>query len=124
MSVASVIRAIRALPFSDMMLVAQELRDRIGDLTHQKIEAVTLAEILVRLQTDQQPLSQQTQQEEKILCEIFNRKRSINIAQRGNGWTIDIPTLAGSQVLGTELRPMFPMMLDQIITMHVLSDDM
>lgn len=123
MSVASVIRAIRSLPYQDMMLVANELRDRIGELTHNKIEAVTLAEILVRLQTDQQPLSEQTREEEKILVEIFNRKRSVNISQRGTGWVIEIPTLDGSQVLGTELRPMFPMMLDQIITMHVLGKD-
>lgn len=120
-TVSHLIRQIRALPYSDMMMVAEEIRDRIKALTQQQIEAVVLANILSRLQESEIPLSEQTSEEEKVLREIFRIKRTISITKTGPGWTIDIPTVPGSQVLGKELRGMFPMMLDQIITLHVLT---
>lgn len=120
-TIAHLIRQIRALPYSDMMMVANEIRDRIGDLTHQKIEAVVLADILSRLQEREIPISEQTTEEEKVLREIFKIKRTISVSKTGPGWTIEIPTVPGSQVLGKELRGMFPMMLDQVITLHVLT---
>ena len=121
MSIPHLIRQIRALPYNDMMMVANELRDRIDELTHHKIEAVVLADILSRLQAGQIAPSDATLQEEKILREVFSRKRQITVSRKGNGWEIDVPTLPGAQVFGTKLRPMFSMQLDQIITMHVLS---
>lgn len=120
-TVSHLIKQIRALPYSDMMMVAGEIRDRIKDLTEQKIEAVVLADILSRLQAHTIDTSEQTKEEEKILREIFNVKRTISVAKQSKGWAIGIPTVPGSDVLGTELRGMFPMMLDQIITMHVLT---
>jgi|SRR5262245_14052051 len=120
-TVAHLVKQIRALPYSDMMMVAAEIRDRIKDLTEQKIEAVVLADILSRLQSQSIDSSEQTKEEERVLRQIFNVKRTISVAKQGNGWAIGIPTVPGSDVLGTELRGMFPMMLDQIITMHVLT---
>lgn len=120
-TVAHLIRQIRALPYADMMMVAEEIRDRIHTLTEQKIEAVVLANILSRLQEGEIPISEQTTEEEKVLREIFKIKRTISVSKTGPGWTIEIPTVPGSQVLGKELRGMFPMMLDQIITLHVLT---
>lgn len=120
-TVAHLVRQIRSLPYSDMMMVANEIRDRIGDLTQQKIEAVVLADILSRLQEGEIPPSEQTTEEERILREIFKVKRTVSVSKTGPGWTIEIPTVPGSQVLGKELRGMFPMMLDQIITLHVLT---
>ncbi len=120
-TVAHLIKQIRSLPYADMMMVAEEIRDRIKDLTKQQIEAVVLANILSRLQEAQIPVSEQTSEEEKILRDIFRIKRTISVAKQGPGWTIEIPTLPGSQVLGKELRGMFPMMLDQIITLNVLT---
>jgi hypothetical protein len=121
-AVSKLIREIRALPFSDMMLVAEELRDRIHGLTQHHIEAIVLAEILSRLQEGALPSEkQQSAEEEKVLRQIFNMKRSLNIQKWGLGWSIEVPTVAGSSVVGPELRPLFPMMLDQIITLHVLT---
>jgi hypothetical protein len=121
MTIAAVIKQIRALPYADMMMVAHELRSRIGDLTQQKIEAVVLADILSRMQVGDIPLSEQSQQEEEVLRNIFRRKLSLTIQREGAGWNIEVPTIAGTQVLGTELRPMFNQLLDQAITLHVLS---
>lgn len=121
MSIASVIKQIRALPYADMMMVAEEIKARVKDLTQQKIEAVVLADILSRMQIGNIPLSEQSEQEEKILRQVFRRKLSLSIQQNGKGWDIGISTIAGTQVLGTELRPMFGQLLDQAITLHVLS---
>lgn len=120
MSVPHLVKQIRALSYADMMLVAEEIRDRIKDHTQQKIEAVVLAGILSRLSEGQTDLSEATKEEEKVLKEIFRRKLNLSIQNHGTGWQIDIPVVPGAQVIGKELRGMFPMMLDQIITLHVL----
>lgn len=119
-TVTHLIKQLRALPYTDMMLVAEEVRDRIKDLTEQKIEAVVLAGILARLSEGEVDLTAQTKEEERVLAEIFRRKTSITIQRHGQGWQIDASAIPGAQVIGKELRGMFPMMLDQIITLHVL----
>jgi hypothetical protein len=117
----SLIKQIRALPYADMMLVATEIRDRIKDLTQQQIEAVVLANILSRLQEAEIPASEQTTEEERVLREIFRVKRVISVTRKNQGWHLNIPTVSGSDVLGTDLRGMLGMMLDQVITLHVLT---
>jgi hypothetical protein len=104
-----------------MMLVATEIRDRIKDLTQQQIEAVVLANILSRLQEAEIPASEQTTEEERVLREIFRVKRVISVTRKNQGWHLNIPTVSGSDVLGTDLRGMLGMMLDQVITLHVLT---
>jgi len=121
-SVSSLIKQIRALPYADMMMVAEEVRDRIKDLTQHKIEAIVLADILARLQPGTIDLSESTREEEKVLKDIFRRKYSLTIQRHGNGgWAVDIPAVPGAHVVSTELRQAFPMMLDQVITLHVLT---
>ena len=119
-TVAHLIKQIRSLPYNDMMMVAEEIRDQIKDLTQQKIEAVVLAGILSRLSQGETPIEEMTKEEEKILTEIFRRKTQLLITRHGNGWKIDLPAVAGGQVVGKELRALFPMVLDQIITLHCL----
>lgn len=115
------IKEIRALPFYDMMLIAEEMRARIGELTEQKIEAVTLAGILSRLQEKEVDLTASAKEEEKVLREIFRRKVSFTIQRHGtNGWVLDCSSVPGAHTVATELRAAFPMLLDQIITLHVL----
>jgi hypothetical protein len=117
----SLIKQIRSLPYADMMLVATEIRDRIKDLTQQQIEAVVLANILSRLQEAEIPASEQTTEEERVLRELFRVKRVISVTRKNQGWHLNIPTVSGSDVLGTDLRGMLGMMLDQVITLHVLT---
>lgn len=120
-AVSQLIKQIRALPYSDMMMVTNEIRDRLHDLTQQRIEASVLAEILSRLQESNVPLSDATKEEEKVLREIFRVKRSMSIQKHHGGWMIDISTVPGAQVVHTELRIAWSMMLDQMITLHVLT---
>ncbi len=119
-AITHVVKSIRALPYSDMMLVCEEIRDRIQGLTQQRIEAIVLADILARIKPNTVTLEETTDEEEKVLREIFRVKRSLTIQRQGVGWIIDVPTVPAGQVIGVELRPMFHMMLDQIITLHVL----
>jgi hypothetical protein len=119
-AITNVIKQIRSLPYTDMMIVAEEIRDRIHQLTEQRIEAIVLADILARIKPESIQLTENTIEEEKVLKEIFRVKRSCVIGRHGAGWMIDISTVPGAQVVGVELRALFPMMLDQIITLHVL----
>lgn len=119
-NVTHLIRQIRALPFNDMMLIAEELRARIGELTEQKIEAVVLAGILTRLSAGVGEMPDPVKEDEAVLKDIFRVKRQLIIQRHGRGWQIDVPTVPGAQVVGQNLREMFSMMLDQIITLHVL----
>ena len=119
-NVTHLIRQIRALPFNDMMLIAEELRARIGELTEQKIEAVVLAGILTRLSAGVGEMPDPVKEDEAVLKDIFRVKRQLIIQKHGKGWQIDVPTVPGAQVVGQNLREMFSMMLDQIITLHVL----
>jgi hypothetical protein len=119
-AITHVVKSIRALPYADMMLVAEEVRDRIQGLTQHRIEAIVLADILARIKPNTVTLQETTDEEEKVLREIFRVKRSLTIQRQGVGWIIDVPTVPAGQVIGVELRPMFNMMLDQIITLHVL----
>lgn len=121
MSIAHVIKQIRALPYSDMMLMASEIRDRVGELTQQKIEAVMLADILARINPGNLALIDLAQEEEKVLRDIFRAKRAMSIQKMDKGWSIGITNIPQASAVGPELRPLFGQMLDQIITMHVLT---
>lgn len=114
-------KQIRALPYADMMLVAEEIVVRLNSAKDDKLNAQMVATALAGIAIEPLSQSEVTKQEDVILGKIFSRKRTISITRRTNGWEISVPTLPASSVVGTELRPMFPMMLDQIITMHVLS---
>jgi len=118
--ITHIVKQIRALPYADMMIVAEEVRDRIHDLTQHRIEAIVLADILSRIKPPTESVDAATVEDELILREIFRVKRSLTIAKHGKGWEIDIATVPGAQTMGLELRPLFNMMLDQIITLHVL----
>lgn len=120
-TVSHLVRQIRALPYADMMMVANEIRDRLGDLTQQRIEANTLAEILSRLNEGAIPISDATKEEEKVLKQIFRVKRAMSIQQHGSGWAIEVNSVPGSSVVHSDLRSSFGMMLDQVITIHCLT---
>ena len=121
-SIQNLTKQLRALPFLDMMQVAEELRARLVAQAPKDgfVEPANLARVLAQLDTTDITLSEMTQAEEKILRRIFARKRTVSIQRQGQGWEMSCSTLPGSQVLGTELRPMFQLMLDQVITMHEL----
>lgn len=120
MSAAHLSKQLRALSYTEMKAVAGEIAGAL--LKHQRddIDATLIADVLTRLEGDAR-VDALSVAEEKILREIFSRKRAVAISRAGNGWQIEIASMPGSHVTGLELRPMFSMMLDQIITMHALT---
>jgi hypothetical protein len=116
----SIAKQLRLLPYNDMMELAVLVEKYLANRSQsQTISAPLIAGILAQLPVE--GVTEAIAQDEQILKEIFRRKRSINITRANAGWEIDIPSLPGSQVFGTELRPMFGTQLDQVITFHVLN---
>jgi hypothetical protein len=121
MSLKNLQKELSHLPYKDMMVLADELAKQLLARREDAACANTVADILSKLNLVPAGLSDDEKMDEKYLREAFNRKRQINVQAQTGGWSIECPTLPGSQVIGTSLRPMFPMMIDQIITMQALT---
>lgn len=120
-AVRHVIKQIRALSYPDMMAVTGEIRDRLSELANARVEADVLAQILCRLTEGRLSSSEETLEEEKVLREIFRVKRAMSIQRTFSSWTVEVNNVPGSQAVAPELRQALSMMLDQIITLHVLT---
>ncbi len=121
MSLKNLQKELSHLPYKDMMVLADELAKQLVARQEEAACANTIADVLSKLNLVPAGLSEDEKMEEKYLREAFNRKRTINVQHANGGWSIECPTLPGSNVVGISLRPMFPMMLDQIITMQALT---
>lgn len=108
------LKAIKELPYADMMLVAQALHDQLD------VEADIIANALAKLDIGKVDYQNMAAREEEILKEIFRRKAAMLISRHGGGWQLDARAIPGGHVVTTELRQAFPMMLDQIVTLHGL----
>ena len=118
MSLKNVMWEIRLLSYTDMMTLAAELEKQLNGA--KTPTATHLADLLSKLNVAGPELTELEKNELKYLKEIFSRKRSCVIKADGGGFTMTIDSLPGSQVVGLTPRVMFPMLLDQIITMHAL----
>lgn len=118
--IETVMKQLRNLSYNDMMVLATQLAKTLQSKHNDKLDAHLVATSLLGLAICPPAPSVATQRDEQILTKVFSRKRQINVTRHHQGWEMQIPSLAGSQVMGSELRSMFPMMLDQVITMHVL----
>lgn len=115
MSLKSVMKEMRQLNYADMMVLAEELAKQVP----QNPTANHLASILIQLDVAPAEMSDLEKQEDKILREIFKVKRQL-IVKHDNGFSMGIPTLPASTVIGVSPRAMFPQLIDQIVTMHAL----
>jgi hypothetical protein len=113
---------IRALPYHEMLELAKHVEKELRRAREEKEAGDVLAKVLSRAAVafDPSSISEAVKNEEKMFRRAFARKRSIAIESKSNGWEVHCSTLPGSQVIGTELRPLFPQMLDQIITLEAL----
>lgn len=118
--IEQLMKQIRALSYQDMMLVADELSKVLAAKQLDKLNGHMIATALLGLTLVPPDSSDQTKRDELLLGKIFSRKRQINVTRHTTGWELQVPSLPASQVIGTELRVMFPMLLDQLVTMHVL----
>lgn len=117
----NLIKQLKQLPYADMCQLAktinEQLEERCGGLN---LTFVNIADVLAGLKPGIVKQSEMTTLEQKIIREIFNRKRSIAVSQHGSGYEMEISTVPGSLVHGLDLRVMFPQMLDQITTLSAM----
>ena len=120
--ILTVAKQLRSVPYVDMMELAGAIAAQLNERKLQsEVPPELVAAVLSSLIDNVPALSQTTINDEKILREVFSRKRTLTVQRKGHGWELDCSTLPGSQVLGQELRSLFGLMLDQIITLRVLS---
>lgn len=116
--IETVAKNLRAMPFNEMMDLARYISERLHvHSTGRPASPELIAEILSHISA---PPSEAAQKETKILLQAFTRQRTINIKKFNTGYAIEVKTLPGSTVTGTDLRVMFGQMLDQIVTMELM----
>lgn len=122
MSLQTALKQLKVLSYADMMVLGEEVSKRLTQYHTGSIDAQLIAGTISRIANEStlEP-TDISRQEDKILKTVFKRKRQINVEPHLGGYGLSVPTVQGSNVVGTDLRAMFPMMLDQIITLHILS---
>lgn len=124
MSVPQLVKQIHHLTYKEMLEVAEaisvrlmkfEMKERPGEPVAGPPLGV-VADALLAITSD----VDLNAQEEKLLRQLFSRKRTIAVELTGGGWKTDITTLQGAQAVGTTLRDSLNKTLDQIITLQAL----
>lgn len=124
MSLQTVVKQLRELPYADMLMLADVLSAQLHTKDIGVLNGRTVADSLSEVANSKIEIetSELSKQEERILQSIFRVKRQIIPQRQKGGWTLCVPTLGGgAQVAGQELRPLWNQMLDQIITLHILN---
>lgn len=112
---------IRNLPFSDMVRLAEDLRVEIQKRKQDDLDAYIVAHALINACSTESELSELTQNEERVFKSVFARKRQITVVRDGSHWKVELPSMTGTQVIGTELRATIGQMLDAAATVHILT---
>lgn len=124
MSVSQLVKAVHQLTYTEMLSVAAEISTAIMMYEQKRTPGASVqgpvyqdvADALLAVKAPSDVLGQ----EEKLLRQLFSRKRSIAVELRGAGWHTDITTLSGAQASGINLREALNRTLDQIITLQAL----
>lgn len=113
----TICKNLAQLPYDEMLLLAQYLSENLDPLMLKRPEVV--ASVLSRARHD---LTQHSSQdhEKQLLSQAFARKRVVSVKTLGTAFVIEIPSIPGTVVTGTDLRAMLGQMLDQVVTMEVL----
>lgn len=115
--IADFLKQLRQLPYQDMMIVAQELTrelEKHGAEDTSDVAAALSAVAGMKLED-----SMSTQQEHKILRELFSRKRSISVKEHNGGFTIQLDTLRG-HMMHKDLKQGISLMLDTLVAAQAL----
>ncbi len=116
----TLVKVLRTLPYVQMMELANFIAGELnrGEREPDLISAECIAEILVKVPLADTDLEKR---ERALLKQAFRIKRAVTVRNFAQGYSVEVQTLPGSTVTGTDLRAMFGQMLDQIVTMQVLS---
>lgn len=124
MSVPSLVKAIHQLTYLEMCAVAAELSTAIMMLeakrTPDKSVQGPIHEDVAHAMLSLRAASDVLGQEDKLLRQLFSRKRSISVELKSGGWYTDITTLDAAKAAGVSLRESLNKTIDQIVTMQAL----
>jgi hypothetical protein len=112
-------KRLRALPYADMVKVASTLHEILRRRSGVDINATALANALAELGASHVPDSIESQQENKILREMFRSKRTIAIKEFNGGFNIELSTLRG-HVMHKDLKQGLIQMLDTLVAAQAL----
>lgn len=120
---ARIYRDLNRLPFNDMVQLAAAIDEELAKRKNAPLS--TAYAIASAAAAPAHVYSQQTEQEEQLLSEIFRRVRVIKISTTGDKksplWTALLEGANGSAAArGASLRATIHELLDQAITIHVL----
>ena len=118
MSLPVLMKALRQLTYAEMIKLAEELDKQLQCDANNPTNVI--AEVLSKL--DFPEIKDAYKQEHALLKQAFSRKRSIAVKFDKGGFYAACETLPGSQVVGLDLRALFPQMLDQIVTLQALNN--
>lgn len=126
MSLELLQKALRSLPYKDMVKLSEKLHEDLKkhSLGHHTFKQVLcpgdIADALLRsIEITVKP-SEESQEEGQILSKLFVQKRQIIVKAYNTGFVVDIPTLRGSTVTTRGLRGGLQQCLDQIVTIKIL----
>jgi hypothetical protein len=117
--IADFIKQLRQLPYADMMKVAGELSLVLNRGQKNTRAVQEIAAALSELSTMHIDDSVSTQQENKILREMFRTKRTISIKEFNGGFNIELSTLRG-HMMHKDLKQGLGQMLDTLVAARAL----
>lgn len=110
-------KALRNLPYADMVKVAQALSEELKGIHSAHHLADALVNLRPKLLADMQDLDN----DEAVFRERFRRKVVMVIQPiKGSGWEVDIPAQRGALARATTLREALNASLDQTLVVVAL----
>lgn len=124
MSIPQLVKHIHQLTYTEMLAVAAEVSTALmmyeRKLTPGKEVQGPVYQHVAQALLDLKSPTDVLAQEEKLLRQIFSRRRSILVLLNGTGWSTDISTLPGATASGVNLREALNRTLDQVVTIQAL----
>ena len=117
--ISDFIKQLRALPYADMMQVASQLSLVLNRRENPLHSVQDVAAALSELSTMHVDDSVVTQQENKLLRELFRTRRSITVKEFNGGFNIELSTLRG-HVMHKDLKVGLSQMLDTLVAAQAL----
>jgi hypothetical protein len=103
--------SLKRLPYQEMMMLSRELGEMLDVNEHKIADAMTHLEIN----------SDAEKRDAMFLNMLFNRKKTITIQPHGDGFRVCIPSMAGAEVIGTDIRACMSMLFDHVVTYNALT---
>jgi hypothetical protein len=112
----SLLKALRDLPYTDMMDVADAMSTELKGIHSGQHIAGAIAKLPIALDG---PVTK-TPEEEYFRKMGLSRKRSLTITPLHKGWIVEINGVPGAHAQHSELRMAIQQLLDQAVTAHVM----